>query len=667
MEVKKQKHINILQVVFVIISFLMIFVGYFSLSFTPQCYFYLNSHFLDRNSLYLASRTWMDQILIKLGIFQIQMISLPNHKVDKLYPHIDSNCTAVYNGKLNLPCIDTEIYHHFINRHPQLNWLYISNTLNHVNFKNLLRYIKLMEQFADPKKHIIFKSHVSDHQISDISGWLVSRAFSQYIVDNNISFEKIAQISEGGFSHSAHTRLLSKMFNSTNYFDNPFMTDKICGNCEIQPLESCPNQDLYRASDFITTGMRFFPKTMHKFSRQMNSFSSTIFLYNVDQKTFNICLNTHLYKYHKLDLNEIRKNTPPLEKIKKPIIEGNENKGFIPKYTDLIMSKYEFYNFNQSNVTRCVIFYLVTVQASSRIQEIVKMVQNMEFYKNRTFDFVFIFGKEGPSANFTMPYVTTPCHEVRDGPYGLSCKNDFLKRVFLDQFKNVPWFFRAADDTFLDLDNFNRYLDKIEKIIDPIKHIVLKFLVTEYFKNIEYSCGGVGWIMSRRLVEFLYQNNVSMVEFSRFSHELQDDTAIAHIAWSLFNSSLYFNEHFIVDMICAECNTLYKEKNDKFIKRCPPNVHVTKASDIMFFHSIGYTPSRVYFFNNRKRFNPNLSLLYIPSKFLFHLCIANEDQLDTIDNFDFKKTTPKISTVNTTRILRPDDYKNYYFATRKLI
>lgn len=667
MNASKQKQSIILRIIFLTISFLLLFVGYYSLNLRPVCFFYLNSHFLDRNSLHIASRTWMDQILIKLGIFQIQMISMPNHKVDKLYPHINSNCTAIYNGKLNLPCVETEIYHHFLNRHPQLNWLYISNTLNHVNFKNLLKYIQLIEKFADPQKHIIFKSHVSNQRISGISGWLVSRAFAQYIVNNNISFEKIAHISEGGFSHSAHTRLLSKMFESTDYFNSPFMTDKICGNCDQLPLEVCPNQEnLFRASDFITTGMRVFPKTMQRFSRHFNSFSSSTLLFDVDQKTFNICINAHRYKYHKLNLKEIKENTPLLDKIKVPDIEGNENNGFIPKYRDLLESNYTIYNYNPSNLTRCVIFCLSSNRFYSKILKMGNLIEQMEFYKNHTYEFVFVVEQEALPSNFTMTYITPPCRGLRDGPYGLSCKNDFVNRVFLERFNNAQWLFRVNDDTLLDLNNLNRYLDKIETFINPSQHIVLKCLITTYFKNIEYSCGGVGWIFSRRLVEFFDQYNVSFVEFTRFSHELQDDTALSHIAWSLYNSSKYYDEHFLVDMICIECENLYKDKNDRNIKMCPSNVRVTKASDIFGFHSMGYTPSRVYFFENRKKFNQNLALYYIPSQFVFHLCIANDDQLDTINSFDFRETTPVLHDISKSRILRPDDYSNYYFATRKL-
>ncbi|OHT00407.1 hypothetical protein TRFO_32949 [Tritrichomonas foetus] len=676
-KVKKSQRRLIIYILFSLVSLLFPFTIYSWCDFQSKCHFYLNTHFLDRNALYIAARTWLGSIFVKMGIFKITMISMPNHKVDKLFYHIHSNCSAKYNGKLNLPCIDDELYHHFLNRSPKLNWLYISNVMNHVNFKNLYKYINMLETFSDPKKHIIFKTHLSNDHVSDLTGFLVSRAFVQFVIDSNISIKNVSFISEGGFAHTAHTHILTAIFNNSKYYDELFMTDKICGNCDITPLGKCPNnQNLFRAADFITTGMRVFPKLYQEYTRKMNSFSSIINLYFNENKTFHICRNTNNLPYKKLEKETIKQNTPLLDintlhkqNIHKNIFNKvNENRGYIPKFRNLLNSNYEIKNYVHSNSTKVIIFVHSVISEVEHVNEFFGKFLKLDLFKNRIFQLFFVYPKleQEIEINTTFSYIITPCSPKRDGPESLSCRNDFANRAIYEYYSNADWIVRLTDDSHFVPNKFMEYIQKLEEFINPSKHILFKAWITTYFKNIEYLCGGGGWLKTKAWNNYMIEHNISLMEFARFSHEMQDDTAMSHVVWSIYNSSKQYVDPFISDFHCVECESVYKGKNIKSLSTCPSNVELTNFSDIFLSHLIR-SKANLYVLENRNSFGNDLAIYSIPDKFIYHLCIPKQEQkMNNLQTYNFKKVTPIFSEFDNSKLLRPDDYMNYYFATRKV-
>jgi hypothetical protein len=184
------------------------------------------------------------------------------------------------------------------------------------------------------------------------------------------------------------------------------------------------------------------------------------------------------------------------------------------------------------------------------------------FYRyNGFFCFRIVFSKYSTiphiyEDNKSIFYLSTPCHDFVHGPLGLICRVSYSQSKFPN---DIPWHFRAMDDTYLNLDNLHRLIEILEKIYNPYEEIVFRAFANYLFNPTPYIGGGSGWLMSNAFVTSLGHEIPSLDILFNKSFQHQDDTTMYIIVSNIFDKVDQWNDAAFIDP--GFSNTYSKAKN----------------------------------------------------------------------------------------------------------
>jgi hypothetical protein len=121
---------------------------------------------------------------------------------------------------------------------------------------------------------------------------------------------------------------------------------------------------------------------------------------------------------------------------------------------------------------------------------------------------------------------------------GLTCRVNASLYDFLAL--GALWYFRAMDDTWVNPANMRDYLDKLEQIVDPYKHLVIKADVYRYLSAADFVQGGSGVLLSRAAVEYPVRLNFTYLTDISYAHH--EDVAFTFPCFAFFNETRQWAE-----------------------------------------------------------------------------------------------------------------------------
>jgi len=135
------------------------------------------------------------------------------------------NCNDDYRGPKGLSCKTDSLFSYFLKEYPQSNWLLRLVDDTFLNPDALMRFIEATESLYNPKRHIIFKSMKNNWYgtiyLHGGVGWLMSRAFVEYLVSNSVSISEISKVSLYGQDDTAQTQIVNYIYKDIEKWHDP--------------------------------------------------------------------------------------------------------------------------------------------------------------------------------------------------------------------------------------------------------------------------------------------------------------------------------------------------------------------------------------------------------------------------------------------------------------
>jgi hypothetical protein len=216
---------------------------------------------------------------------------------------------------------------------------------------------------------------------------------------------------------------------------------------------------------------------------------------------------------------------------------------------------------------------------------------------------------------------------------GLACRDDFGYQLFVSDFPNAKWMFRAVDDTWISLLNLRRYLLKLERRFNPDIHIVFKTHANRQFPGYPYAHGGGGWLVSRAYAKYhMASSHIwSLVKLIPFAKLNQDDTAQSIAVRHIFSSWKDWDEPLINGFDCLRCDYRVASRNwDKF-DMCPENVILARLSDLVAMHTRGHRRRHVNLISTVEKAPPYVFYYRRNENLEFVLCVNREQKVSKVE------------------------------------
>lgn len=217
------------------------------------------------------------------------------------------------------------------------------------------------------------------------------------------------------------------------------------------------------------------------------------------------------------------------------------------------------------------------------------------------------------------------------------------------------WLLRVTDDVFVDVFELQKYITHLEKIYDPLKHIVIKGEQTEHYLH-----GGAGYLISRAAAEALIEFDK---EFPLEASDIGDDYLLGEI-FSMLQKGNMNTKSFASAVILAQS---YEKLNKgiSYLPNCSGTI-VLSPGQIAVWHA-GNRDMEVVANNNFYKKLPGNVYIEVLKGFRY-FCIGNKENIiksyekeDNRPNFVTMKDVPDIIKANQGKIpMHPHEYQKFY-------
>lgn len=264
---------------------------------------------------------WGDHPLVKDGTFEINVVAYAESDVETSYQIIKVPCEE--NGKTcGTACSTWQTYMNFVSKETKANWFFRATDAAWINLDNLKTYISRLHKLYDPKVNVVFKgqSDWKGNITSRESGWLVSRAFIHYHLQNNLSLVTLSEQATDATDTSIETSIISKLYSKSAIWDDGYIIDATCNNCQGDALinkqwESFPEckavekMKFGTVHDIISIKVSSQPETNAEIAKSITSApNSLLFSYGPDRDTISLCYSTvHVPKFTYIETELRRK------------------------------------------------------------------------------------------------------------------------------------------------------------------------------------------------------------------------------------------------------------------------------------------------------------------------------------------------------------------------
>jgi hypothetical protein len=204
------------------------------------------------------------------------------------------------------------------------------------------------------------------------------------------------------------------------------------------------------------------------------------------------------------------------------------------------------------------------------------------FRANGTFEFRIVISDLVPGP-FPLKHQYVNCSDEHNGPNALPCRVEKGYATFVKAYPNSGWLLRADDDVWINLSLLYHYILKLNKMYDPMKHLVFRTHANPERAGKFYAHGGCGWLVSNAYVKYHVTNDVSLIKLLPYSRYRQDDTAQSIIIRHMFPKVGLWDEPTIMGYTCLTCNQ-FAFTNWSLLPVCPSDKYGIRISDLMVLH-----------------------------------------------------------------------------------
>lgn len=217
--------------------------------------------------------------------------------------------------------------------------------------------------------------------------------------------------------------------------------------------------------------------------------------------------------------------------------------------------------------------------------------------------------------------VRVPCTDERNGVNGHTCRVQKAYEAFLRDYPNGLWYFRAMDDTWLDMDNFMNWMNITNYKYNPLEDLVVLGHANHEHMTRYFLHGGVGWLMSRAMLQYQINNDISLTRLFPYSKYQQDDTSESIITRALYERAGYWDEMLLSGFECETCKTeAYKKREWDKLPLCQPGIIGARVRDIIGQHTFGNRDTMLDFGHTIRTTPENILFYRVPMEQKIYLC-----------------------------------------------
>lgn len=220
-------------------------------------------------------------------------------------------------------------------------------------------------------------------------------------------------------------------------------------------------------------------------------------------------------------------------------------------------------------------------------------VKNWHYFENHMlvqsgrYKIKYVLSDRSPLTTHNDTVLRVDCEDVTPGLNGLVCRVEKSYSQMLMENPHCRWFYRAMDDTYIRIEKFHKWLNYLDRVYDPLKHILFRSVINIAPDGCGYLHGGTGWLMSRAFLEF-HVRRTSLAAIFRESLRQQDDTAESMIIYKMYgNNHWIWNSLNFMGCRCTNCDLLSDPIDLRKFPRCNTR-ELSKLRDVVVFHTIGW-------------------------------------------------------------------------------
>jgi hypothetical protein len=143
---------------------------------------------------------------------------------------------------------------------------------------------------------------------------------------------------------------------------------------------------------------------------------------------------------------------------------------------------------------------------------------------------------------------------------------------------------------WMNLSNFYHYLIRLNAVLDPSRHIVMRGHANQEGLKRHYFHGGCGWLLSRGYIQYHVSHGISLEKLNPKSRYHQDDTSQSIIARKIFPKAEYWNEPATNGFQCDQCDDpIVKQQMWERLPDCPNERIAVRVTDLISLHTVSYT------------------------------------------------------------------------------
>jgi len=274
------------------------------------------------------------------------------------------------------------------------------------------------------------------------------------------------------------------------------------------------------------------------------------------------------------------------------------------------------------NAPKIVISVITSTKEARRVDLSMKTWMNHSLVKSGIVRIIIVISSQS-TIDFNYSTLHVNCTDALEKETGLICRVDSFYKYVYENFKLTGWFYRALDDTWIDIDNLFRLLYHMESFSNPYKHIIFKGQKNIVFDNQKFLTGGTGWLFSRGYLEKHMKTGLSLAKFHNLALFKQDDTAQTMILNQILSRKLTWDcIHMAGFRIMDNQAKILKSKKFQELSICPADFDVIRVADVVSLHTFGHREEYIVYGQLIKHSPKNLCLFrtYHPETNNYCIC-----------------------------------------------
>lgn len=275
-----------------------------------------------------ASKTWANHPLVENGTFEINVaVSYDANITNEIFRTFRYPCTDQVEKPSGLACRVDFSFFDILQDTLSSDWIYKAMDDTWLELDNLYTYITNLNQIVDPKRHLVVKAHINSKHLPDYlihggTGWLQSRAMTEYLFKNHMNilslFTKSYILQDDTTQSLINYLVFDRNFDyhEPNYLCQRFHPDfqPFFENYDFSSVPECPSNYLVsKIKKVISIHLFGTDSLMRTFANNLEKLPDDLCYYYIVHNTYTyLCRSTPTTLFTTYDIDQLKLNTPLL-------------------------------------------------------------------------------------------------------------------------------------------------------------------------------------------------------------------------------------------------------------------------------------------------------------------------------------------------------------------